>query len=76
MGAAEIQPSKTKGDLVWLVDQGRLKSSKSVTSMDFTAGGQEATMTMKMEMKLAPRGTATGTKEAPKETPKDAPKDK
>jgi hypothetical protein len=77
MGAAEIQPSKTKGDMVWLLDQGRLKSSKSVTTMEFTAGGQESTMTMKMEMKLAPRekGTPTPGKDAPKETPKDAPKE-
>ena len=78
MGAAEISPSKTKGDMVWSLEQGRLKSSKSVTTMEFTAGGQESTMTMKMEMKLAPRekGTPTPGKDTPKDAPKDAPKDK
>ena len=60
--------------MVWLLDQGRMKSSKSTSTMEFSAGGQDATMTMKMEMKLAPREKRTETKETPKETPKEEPK--
>lgn len=76
MGAAEISPTKTKGEMIWLLDEGRMKSSKSTATMEFTAGGAEASMTMKMEMKLAPRTKTEGTKtesgkpEAPKEPPK------
>ena len=78
MGPVEVSPTKTKGELVWLLEEGRMKSSKSSSTMEFQAGGQDATMTTKMEMKLAPREKTTPTpggekKEPAKEAP---PKDK
>lgn len=78
MGAADIGPTRTKGEMVWLLDQGRMKSSKSTATMEFTAGGGEASMTMKMEMKLAPRERKTVATPGgePKEPPPAPPKDK
>lgn len=80
LGATEVSPTKTKGEMVWLLDQGRMKSSKSTSTMEFSAGGQDASMTMKIEMKLAPREkpVATpggGAKEPAKEPAKDPPKE-
>ena len=67
MGPMEVTESKMKAEMVWLVDKGIIQSSKGSMTTDMNAGGQEMTMTMKMEMKLAPKSKDVPSVDKPKE---------
>jgi hypothetical protein len=69
MGPMEVTDSKMKSEMVWLIDRGVMQSTKGTMSMDMNAGGQEMTISSKIEMKLAPKS-----KDVPSVDPKN-PKD-
>lgn len=78
----QITDGKSKGDIVWDLEKGQMKSSKATMTMTMSAGGQEFTMEMKSSMKLAPREAKPKKDEKKKDVPsvdkdkKDENKDK